>query len=318
MREGRVINTICIIGLFLLVLCSGLSFVYGTEVDAGTQKVSYDSDIGAYVDDSFCYTVYDDGTAALNYCRRLEDDGELIIPASVRIEKELLQAHSNVSGLEDMAEDPDGSVELPIHSVLRNAFTRCAAGRIVIPEGIEEIGTGAFRNAKATEVQFPESLKKIGNCAFQNCNIKRVELKAVETLEGSTFYNCGQLESVVLPDTLVNVSGGEFCQCDSLTELDIPGSIKNVPRSFVSGEKLEKVILHPGTEDLGMYFIDEPNQVKTLSIPVGTQFTKYSFYMMNALEQIHIETGHADYMDIDGVVFRSDGKVLEYYPRGST
>ena len=64
--------------------------------------------------------------------------------------------------------------------VFSGQYDDCAENsRVVIPEGIEEIGENAFREFSClTEVVRPRSLKRISACAFAGCaNLRRVEMQ---------------------------------------------------------------------------------------------------------------------------------------------
>ncbi len=88
-------------------------------------------------------------------------------------------------------------------------------GKLVIPEGTEEIPAYAFRNVEnITEVEIPASVTSIGRAAF---------------------YNCANLTEVVLPPSLTNLGASTFEGCASLTEITIPASLKTIPEKAFSG-----------------------------------------------------------------------------------
>ena len=74
---------------------------------------------------------------------------------------------------------------------------------VVIPQGIEAIGSHAFADQKGlTAVTMPESLDSIGEGAFKGCNqITSVRLpKHITRIEPMVFNGCSRLTEVKLPD----------------------------------------------------------------------------------------------------------------------
>ncbi len=87
------------------------------------------------------------------------------------------------------------------------------AAKVIIPEGVTEIGAWAFSNSLVEEFVLPKSLKKIGNYAF---------------------YENKKLQSVEIPDGLETVERAAFQGCQSLKDLHIPDSIRQIDISAVA------------------------------------------------------------------------------------
>lgn len=91
-------------------------------------------------------------------------------------------------------------------------FFSCASLKsIVIPEGVEIIGSNVFGTALA-EISLPESLKFVGEAAFALCSpLKTVTFPAnMETVAANQFIMCTKLETVVFenPDTDIGMLAG--------------------------------------------------------------------------------------------------------------
>lgn len=67
--------------------------------------------------------------------------------------------------------------------------------KVVLPEGVEEIGNNAFENCiRLEEVVFPSSLKKIGAEAFVDCiNLRKVNVGQSVDVDVSAFKGCYNL-----------------------------------------------------------------------------------------------------------------------------
>ena len=78
------------------------------------------------------------------------------------------------------------------------------ADKIVIEEGITEIGTYNFAFSTAKEVVFPDSLKKIDAAAFmEDIGLKEIILpEGLKTVGEMAFSNCVMVEKVYIPESV--------------------------------------------------------------------------------------------------------------------
>jgi len=103
--------------------------------------------------------------------------------------------------------------------------------RIVIPDSVEKIASGAFVYWRIQELVFPSAIEEIPPGVCSECG----ELKTVFLPEGITkigafaFENCHSLMEINLPSTLTSIGYRAFEGCESLSEetkrkiLDIGG-----------------------------------------------------------------------------------------------
>ncbi len=100
--------------------------------------------------------------------------------------------------------------------------------KIVLKEGISEIGTQSFMGCQALdEVVFPDTLKVIKASAFSGCiALKNIVLpNSVTKIANQAFSYCTGLESIVLPDTIDAINAHTFMWCTSLKEINIPANV---------------------------------------------------------------------------------------------
>lgn len=127
---------------------------------------------------------------------------------------------------------------------------------IYVPKGLKEIKDGAFFNHNAIrEVHIPASVKKIGNNVFTGCaNLEKVifeggcesfgenlfkactslrtvdfgvspKNKTVVHLGKNAFSGCSELDTVKLPEGLIEVPDNCFYGCKNLTNVILPNSV---------------------------------------------------------------------------------------------
>lgn len=107
--------------------------------------------------------------------------------------------------------------------------------RISIPNGLQEIQSCAFMNCpNLYKVVLPDFIESIGNSAFSSTAIEAIVVpNGPKTTNTNWFYGCRNVKAIVLPTTMTRI-GSFFEYCESLEELFMPGTIKNIdglPRS---------------------------------------------------------------------------------------
>lgn len=104
--------------------------------------------------------------------------------------------------------------------------------RIMLGEGVTEIGKGAFMYAtKLREVSLPKSLRKLGDISFADCvNLMTSPLvlpEGITEIPGRCFIDCKSLSEVVLPSTVTSIDGLAFFS-SRVTKINFPeGTGKN-------------------------------------------------------------------------------------------
>ena len=109
--------------------------------------------------------------------------------------------------------------------------------KIVLCEGIEEIGDRAFIDCSALEdIELPSSLKRIGKEAFRECcELREIAIpENVREISDLCFYKCHCLENVSLPNNLLSIGNKAF-ENSQLISIMIPDSVLSIGNEAFSG-----------------------------------------------------------------------------------
>lgn len=258
------------------------------------------------------------GNTAFQGCSNLET---INIPSGVK-----LIEHDIFHGCEKLKD-----VTIPVGVTLIGycAFEACKAFKnIEIPEGVTTIKRNAFEDCTQLEtVGIPSTATDICNAAFRNCpqlksfvfpsrttqiypsvlsgckNLESVTIpEGVTKIWGSAFYGCS-LNSVKLPSTLQTIGDLAFYDCDQLSEITIPKSVKLIEESaFESSTELKSVMLANGSVPT----IEKNAFSKSLGTKTKIYYPDYKagWFDQNAAEKI------TD-LKTDGVTISAGGKSMD-------
>ncbi|MFI3255761.1 MAG: leucine-rich repeat domain-containing protein [Eubacteriales bacterium] len=132
--------------------------------------------------------------------------------------------------------------------------------KVILPDTLKIVGNGCFNDCTNLEsITFPEGMTHLPSEMFSNCkNLKEVQfphsiisIHKDPTMYGF-FYDCTNLEKVVLPPLLTEIQGGMFYGCASLKEVVIPDSVRTIGSYAFNGCKsLPPLILPKSLETVG-------------------------------------------------------------------
>ena len=89
---------------------------------------------------------------------------------------------------------------------------------IVIPEGVERIGSYWFYGSAVQSVAIPSTVKEIGTAAFSNCSrLMKVTFADDSRLEkiGKESFNGNCFQEITLSGTLKEIGSNAFAKCRS-------------------------------------------------------------------------------------------------------
>ncbi len=216
------------------------------------------------------------------------------------------------------------SLELPnrVEKIPDEFVKSCfSLGSFIIPDSVTEIGTKAFTSTALKNITIPASVTLIGNSAFSKDTSTKgynppplsvVFENGEEPLEvGIYLFDQSVVESVTLPERLINISDYMFYRCYSLKQIEIPSTVisigyaafndcTNLVRAYFkdSEDPNRTVTVADGeyksggsTGDSDYYYgaFCNNTSLKEVTLPKGlTRVANYMFYGCAALERIVI------------------------------
>lgn len=178
---------------------------------------------------------------------------------------------------------PEGVTEIE-----NRAFERCSKlTSVTIPETVVTIGEHAFEScSKLASVSIPGSVVEIGDYAFNGCN----QLKSVEFAEGlqrigEEAFNACHMESIRLPDTLMEIGSGAFINCYFLKTAELPQTLTGVSEEmFAECINLTSIELPETVTDIGSSAFSGCARLTEVHIPDSvTNIGKDAFAECDAL-----------------------------------
>ena len=191
---------------------------------------------------------------------------------------------------------------------------------LILPEGIEYIGSNAFNNSALETIQLPQSLVEIGQYAFSKTNLTEIIIPAnVETIgsstfdyegiskesplkkvtfkgnkikkiETGTFSYCKNLTDITLPKGLEVIDYNSFERCESLESITIPDSVTEIGEAaFVFCTKLKSVVIGDGVISIGERAFGECIGLENVTIGKNIEFIgKQAFNTKNSRDKMSL------------------------------
>ena len=111
------------------------------------------------------------------------------------------------------------------------AFIECNLTSITIPEGVTSIGSYAFFGCESlTSITIPDGVTSIGGSAFYSCkSLTSIDIpNGVVSIENAIFESCTGLTSISIPNSVTSIGEMAFYRCSGLTSIIIPSSVTNI------------------------------------------------------------------------------------------
>ena len=126
--------------------------------------------------------------------------------------------------------------------------------------------------------------------AFYNCKQleKVIVSEGITSIEFRAFDSCENLTTVQLPSSLEKIGENAFYNCKSLVNINLPDNLKEIiSRAFYGCESLEEINLPAGLEELGNAVFQDCNKLKSIVIPEGiTEIGYWTFWDCTSLKTV--------------------------------
>ena len=161
------------------------------------------------------------------------------------------------------------NVTLPqgIETVPKNCFYNCNSIKsIIIPNSVTSLGEYAFYNCGFKSIDLPANLKTIGMCAFWNANLESIELpESLESIATQAFSGC-KIKGLVIPNKITIISPNAFSSIEELEYVVLPKSVSNISAAaFYNCISLSKVYYYGDEDEYALITIRGNNDYLTAS-----------------------------------------------------
>ena len=197
-------------------------------------------------------------------------------------------------------------IENGVENIGDYAFAECSITSVSIAESVTGIGREAFVYCNSlTDINIPDSVTSIGERAFQNCcALTAVTLPAgITTIQGGTFYNCSNLVSITIPETVIEITAayseaydypfGAFADCTNLTDISIPENVQYIAAcTFKNCSSLSTLELPAALNSIGRHAFYGCSSLTSLTLPdTVSNIGDRAFYNCSSLTDINIPYG---------------------------
>lgn len=227
-------------------------------------------------------------------------------------------------------EIPESYNNKKISGIENNAFANCSSlKKVVIPEGVTEIGANAFNNCSALEtISLPSSISKIGTDAFSGCS----SLKYY-TFENGAYLGNEENNYLVLlkglDKSVQSFQVNEDCKIiytkalysfTNLYDLEMPYSIYDIgSRAFGGCSSLKEFLVPNMITDFTLGWFENCTSLKTITISANVETVAISYFMTcQNLSEFKVYSTNPKFAAKDGVLYSKDLKTLLSYPVGKT
>lgn len=187
---------------------------------------------------------------------------------------------------------------------------------IIIPDSVTNM-SGVFAGNRSIEsVTIGKGLKAIGQSEFNNCtSLKTLVLGESVTTIGEYAFRYTAIESIIIPDSVTDLGMYVFQGCNSLATAVIGNGITKLNGSLFDGcSALTTVSISDSVTTVETYAFRGCISLK--SVDFGTKvaegLNRTTFIGCSSLESINIKEGNPTYYSLDGVLFSTDGTLIQY------
>lgn len=191
---------------------------------------------------------------------------------------------------------------------------------LIIPDGVTKIEDYTFESCiNLTTVTIPTSVTDMGHYSFSRCdklsvatlpaeqvdNIPKENLTTVVINGGTTihdysgaFYNCKNLVSVMISDSVTSIGTGAFSGCENLTTIRLPSGITEISSyMFRDCKSLTSITIPDSVTSIGDGAFYGCESLNNVIIPESvSSIGKYAFSSCNSLTSLTFQNPNGWYV----------------------
>ncbi len=188
------------------------------------------------------------------------------------------------------------TIPTSVINIENNSFSGCTSlTEITIPENVTSVGTSVFKNcSKLVTINYnavscsgagfkenPTPLHAFDPCNWlYGCiNIERVNIgDKVKTIPTFAFYYCNKVNTIIIPDSVINVQEHSFDNCH-LKYVKIGNGLPTIPATLINKESLEALIIGNGVSSIDENAFKDCTLLNNIVIPGSvTSIGRNAFY----------------------------------------
>ena len=171
-------------------------------------------------------------------------------------------------------------------------------GKIVTPNDpgafYANIVSNTYVNGKGI-IRFDGDVTRVGAMAFYDCgNLKSISLpETVNAIGDRAFLWCSSLAQISLPEALTSIGSYAFHLCSSLAQISLPEGLTSIGGfAFENCSSLAQISLPESLTSIGVAAFDGCSSLAQISLPEGlTSIRSSAFRFCSSLAQIDLPEG---------------------------
>lgn len=198
----------------------------------------------------------------------------------------------------------------------------------IIPGKIKEIEVTRHLHGNYTgDISIPASITtsasieykvtRIGESAFLRNPITSVRIAdGITNIEAYAFFECKELLSISLPNTLKKIESFAFSDC-GLTSITFPESLRSIGEQAFQFCVFKEIIIPEDLTVLGSLAFGSCDFVTSVNIPKGVkELASTAFSNCKSLKSINVSSENENYSSLDGILYNKKQTQLLCYPAG--
>lgn len=145
---------------------------------------------------------------------------------------------------------PNSIAGYPVTTIGKYAFYgNTYITSVDLPESISIIEEYAFCYCGIRRIDIPSSVTIIKKEAFEQCGyLTAVNIKGTAIIEMFAFWNCINLQTLILGEGVITIKESAFASCHSLSEISLSSSVTNIAAGVFNDCRSLKKIYYSDTE----------------------------------------------------------------------